>query len=342
MDRKEFARQVKEGGVRGAYLFEGPEENIKAAALSQLRKALLPEGLEELNESVMDAPSADALIAAAETLPFLADKRLVVVRDHPALSGRQEGDDRLCDYLAHVPDTCVIVFFHRGKADARKKLYGAIKKSGQIVTFLPLGDAELNSWIIRAFSEGGKQCDSRTASLLSFTVGSDTALLRAEIAKLISLCGERDVVTEDDVRAVATRSVECTVFDMVDAVVAGQEGKAFALMRDMLATGSDRLGILAMLLRQYRLLRQVKIMQYEKKAPQEIKQQLGIPPFAAERCIRQAQRFSGGEVRDAVDACIDTEYRVKSGQINLEGSLEALLLRLFAAHRAKAPTTPDR
>jgi hypothetical protein len=47
-------------------------------------------------------------------------------------------------------------------------------------------------------------------------------------------------------------------------------------------------------------------------------------------------------VRDAVDAWIDTEYRVKSGQINLEGSLEALLLRLFAAHRAKAPTTPDR
>ena len=173
-------------------------------------------------------------------------------------------------------------------------------------------------------------------------MGSDTALLRAEIAKLISLCGERDVVTEDDVRAVATRSVECTVFDMVDAVVAGQEGKAFALMRDMLATGSDRLGILAMLLRQYRLLRQVKIMQYEKKAPQEIKQQLGVPPFAAERCIRQAQRFSGGEVRDAVDACVDTEYRVKSGRINLEGSLEALLLRLFAAHRAKAATTPDR
>ena len=102
MDRKEFARQVKEGGVRGAYLFEGPEENIKAAALSQLRKALLPEGLEELNESVMDAPSADELIAAAETLPFLADKRLVVVRDHPALSGRQEAFSAQCCWAAPI------------------------------------------------------------------------------------------------------------------------------------------------------------------------------------------------------------------------------------------------
>ena len=90
MDRKEFLQALKAGSVRGAYLFEGVEENIKASALEALRRQLLPEGLEELNESLMDNPATDALIAAAETLPFLADKRLVVVREHPALSGKAE------------------------------------------------------------------------------------------------------------------------------------------------------------------------------------------------------------------------------------------------------------
>lgn len=335
MDRKEFTQAVKDGRVQGAYLFEGVEENIKASALAALRKALLPEGLEELNESILDNPPTDAIIAAAETLPFMADKRLVTVREHPALTGRAEADDRLCEYVRQAPESCVIIFLCRGKADARKKLYKAIQKQGNVVSFNPLTDAELNSWIRKTFEKLGKECSGQTASLLAFTVGTDTALLRTEIEKLAALAGEHPQVTDEHVRAVATRSVECTVFEMVDAVVAGQEGRAFGLLRDMLITGSDRVGILAMLLRQYRLLQHVKIMQYEKRSAQQIKQGLGIAPFAAERCIRQAQAYSGGEVRQAVDICLDTEFRIKSGQLNQEGALEGAMLKLFALRRQK-------
>ena len=335
MDRKEFLQAVKANSVRGAYLFEGVEENIKAAALAALRGQLLPEGLEELNENLMDNPSTDALIAAAETLPFLADKRLVVVREHPALAGKAEADERLTEYMAHVPDSCVMVFLCRGKADARKKLYRDIQKHGAVVTFSPLSDAELNAWIIKAFSALGKCCAPQTASLLAFTVGNDTALLRAEMEKIAALCGEREDVTDEDVRAVATRSIECTVFEMVDAVVAGQEGRAFSLLKDMLLSGSDRIGILAMLLRQYRLLQHVKIMQFEKKSAQEIKQRLGVAPFAAERCIRQAAAYSGKEIKQAVDICLDTEYRIKSGRLNQEGALEAAMLAIFALRRPR-------
>ena len=335
MDRKEFLQAVKANSVRGAYLFEGVEENIKAAALAALRGQLLPEGLEELNENLMDNPSTDALIAAAETLPFLADKRLVVVREHPALAGKAEADERLTEYMAHVPDSCVMVFLCRGKADARKKLYRAIQKHGAVVTFSPLSDAELNAWIIKAFSALGKRCAPQTASLLAFTVGNDTALLRAEMEKIAALCGERENVADEDVRAVATRSIECTVFEMVDAVVAGQEGRAFSLLKDMLLSGSDRIGILAMLLRQYRLLQHVKIMQFEKKSAQEIKQRLGVAPFAAERCIRQAAAYSGKEIKQAVDICLDTEYRIKSGRLNQEGALEAAMLAIFALRRPR-------
>ena len=335
MDRKEFLQAVKANSVRGAYLFEGVEENIKAAALAALRGQLLPEGLEELNENLMDNPSTDALIAAAETLPFLADKRLVVVREHPALAGKAEADEWLTEYMAHVPDSCVMVFLCRGKADARKKLYRAIQKHGAVVTFSPLSDAELNAWIIKAFSALGKRCAPQTASLLAFTVGNDTALLRAEMEKIAALCGEREDVADEDVRAVATRSIECTVFEMVDAVEAGQEGRAFSLLKDMLLSGSDRIGILAMLLRQYRLLQHVKIMQFEKKSAQEIKQRLGVAPFAAERCIRQAAAYSGKEIKQAVDICLDTEYRIKSGRLNQEGALEAAMLAIFALRRPR-------
>lgn len=329
MDRKEFTQLIKAGTVSGAYLFEGVEENIKAATLQALRKAILPEGMEELNESLMDAPDASAIIAACETLPFLADKRLVIVREHPALTGRSDADEKLLSYIPNVPESAVLVFLCRGKADARKKLYTAIKKAGGIVSFAPLTDAELNAWVVKAFAGLGKSVSPQTASVLTFTVGSDTALLRREIDKLAALAGDRDTVTEEDVHAVATRSIECTVFEMVDAVVAGQQGKAFGLLRDMLTAGSDRLGILAMLLRQFRLMQHIKIMQYEKLSPADIKSRLGIAPFAAERCIRQAAGYTGGQVKKAVQICLNAEYKVKSGGWNQEGALEAAMLEIF-------------
>ena len=330
MERKEFAQLLKAGKVQGAYIFEGVEENIKAATLQALRKAILPEGLEELNETLMDVPQTDAIIAACETLPFMADKRLIIVREHPALTGRADADERLVAYIPQVPESAVLVFLCRGKADARKKLYTAVKKANGIVSFAQLTDVELNSWIIKTFNSLGKSVTPQTASVLSFTVGSDTALLRLEIEKLAALAGDRDTVTEEDVQSVATRSVECTVFEMVDAVVAGQQGKAFGLLRDMLTTGSDRLGILAMLLRQFRLMQHIKIMQFEKVSPNDIKQKLGIAPFAAERCMRQASGYTGGQVKKAVQICLNAEFKVKSGAWNQEGALESAMLEIFA------------
>lgn len=329
MNRKEFSQQIKAGKVQGVYLFEGVEENIKLSALQALRKALLPEGMEELNESLMDAPTTDAIIAACETLPFLSEKRLIIVRDHPALFGRAEADERLIDYLPHVPESAVLIFLCLGKPDGRKKLYGAIRKHGSIVSFSPLTEQELNAWIIKTFAAMGKSVDPATASLLAFTVGTDTALLHQEIEKLSAFAGERESVTQEDVHRIAARSAECTVFEMVDAVVAGQQGKAFGLLRDMLATGSDRVGILAMLLRQYRLMQHIKIMQFEKLPADEIKKRLGIQLFAAERCMRQAQGYTGGQIKHGVQICLDTEYRIKSGQLNQEGALEAAMLELL-------------
>ena len=61
MDYKEFFAQVKAGSLRGAYLFEGTEEYVKASALAAVEKAMLPPGMEQLNEAVLDNPATDAL-----------------------------------------------------------------------------------------------------------------------------------------------------------------------------------------------------------------------------------------------------------------------------------------
>ena len=161
MDRKDFDRFLSQNNIPSVLLFEGDEEYLKQSALGMLRKRLLPEGFEDLNEAVLDAPENDQLIAASETLPFMADRRLVVVRDHPALIGRADADERLVNYLPSVPASTVLLFYCTKKPDGRKKLYTAIKKLNGIVTFLPMKDRELTSFVTSAFRSLGKECDRR-------------------------------------------------------------------------------------------------------------------------------------------------------------------------------------
>ena len=332
MDRKDFQKLLSKdsASIPSVLLFEGDEEHMKQDALHALCKKLLPEGLEDLNRTLLENPETDQVIAASETLPFMADRRLTIVRNHPALSGRAEADDRLIEYLPSVPPSSILLFYCISKPDGRKKLYTAVKKLNGIVTFAPLKDMELTGFVTSAFRDLGKECDERTADFLVFTCGSDTGMLLTEIAKVAAHAGDAPSIHPDSVRAVATPSTECTVFQMVDAVVSGQGSRAFLLMRNQLLAGTDRMYMLSMLLRQFRLLQHIKIMQYEKKSAAEIRSALGVPPFAADQYVRQAAAYTNGQVKNAVNICFDTEFAVKSGKLNQEGAVEAVMLKLLS------------
>ena len=329
MDRNDFKRMLAQGALPSVLLFEGEEERLKQEALSALRGAILPSGMEALNETVLEDPDTDRLIADAETQPFMADRRLVVVRDLPALAGRAEADEKLISWLPSVPDTTILLFYCSGKPDGRKKLYAAVKKMGGVVTFAPMKGAELVRFVTDGFKSLGKECDQRTAEYLIFTVGDDAGLLRTEIDKLASYAGGRPSVLASDVTELATPSTECTVFQMVDAVVSGQKARALTLLRNQLLNGTDRMTILSMLLRQYRLLQHIKIMQYEKRGGDFIRSALGVPPFAVDQYIRQAAGYTGGQVKNAVRICFDAEYAVKSGRMPQEGTVESVVLQLL-------------
>ncbi len=329
MDHKEFYKILSQGSLPSVLLFEGEEEQQKHSALNKIREMILPSGMESLNETVLDDPTVDQIIADAETQPFMSDKRLIVIRDLPALVGRSEADDRLISYLPSIPETSVLIFYCTGKSDGRKKLYAAIKKAGGIVSFSPLRGSELVRYVTDSFHAEGKECDERTAEYLIFTVGNDTGLLLSEIRKLASYTGDRHVILSADITSLSTASTECTVFQMVDAVVTGQRNRAFTLLRNQILSGTDRMAILSMLLRQYRLLQHVKIMKYEKPNADYIRSVLGVSPYAFEQYLRQASGYSGGQIKKAVQICFDAEYAVKSGRIQADGAVETVILKLL-------------
>ena len=337
MKHSEFFAAVKQGDIARCYLFEGEEEYIKRSALKTLREQVAGGDFAAMNDTRLVDPAPDALIAAAETLPFLSDRRFLEIRDCAMLqSGKAKEYDedsavtRLDDYLSRLPDTVCMVFFVRGKADARKKLYQILKKKAAIVSFDPLDDRELAQWIAKTLKKEGKCIGLPACQRLWFSAGRDLTLLSNEISKLIAYAGDREEITEADVAAVCVQSTEYRVYDMADALLAGQGKKALSMLDALLRDGEERLAILSLLGRQCRQLRYAKALAATGAHQDAIGQKLGIPPFAVRKTLQTARAYSLGQLGEMAKWCLESEYQVKSGQLMDAGALESVMLRILS------------
>ena len=349
MDFQAFYEQLKKGAIQRLYLLEGEEEYGKDSALTALRKAVLSGPMAMLNENILINPSDSELIAACETLPILESRRLVIVRDFQQLTGRgksnsssaEEGDeepsdeparksDSLTPYLERLPETVCLVFFVRGKANGTRKLYRRIKELGGIVSFDQLDQERLIRWIAKEFNAYHLQADRQTIEHLIFACGKELMALKGEIAKISSYAEGKNSVTQQDIDAIATLSVEYKVFDLSDKVADSKATQALPLMNEMLRSGEQRLMLLALLQRHYRQLLFTRIMMDERASESAIAAELGLPGFAARRLIQSAQGYSTPQLQAAYTKCIHQEFLVKSGQLAEDGSLEQLVLHLIS------------
>ena len=342
MKHSEFFAALKKGQIAPCYLFEGEEEYTKRSALQALREKVAGGDFAAMNDTRLEDPAPDALIAAAETLPFLSGRRFLEVRDCAMLlPGKAKDYDedsavkRLDAYLDQLPETVCLVFFVRGKADGRKKLYQILRKKAVIVSFDPLEDRELARWIAQTLNREGKKISMAACQRLWFSAGRDLTLLSNEIGKLAAFTGDRDEVTEADVAAICVQSTEYRVYDMADALLSGQGKKALGMLDALLRDGEERLMLLSMLGRQCRQLRYAKALAAMGAQQGDIASRLGIPPFAVRKTLDTARPYSQDELSEMARLCLDCEYQVKSGQMMDAGSLESVMLRILAIREGK-------
>lgn len=335
MNRESFYKALKSSEIRSCYLFEGEEEFTKESALHALKKAVLKDDPTGLNETVLINPDTDTLVACAETLPMMAEKRFVLVRESSLLESTRAQDtaektDGIAEYVAKLPDTLCLVFYVKGKASAARKLYKQIARQGGLVSFEPLDQTTLIKWIARELGTYGKKIDHYTAEQLVFAVGRNMHDLFNELAKLATYTGEREIISIDDINAVCTKSTEYRVFDLSDALVKGNAALADRLMRNMIREGEQRLMLLSLLQRQYRQLLFIKILSAKRSSSDALAKQLSLSPYVIRKLQPLAQRYTVDELHQAQCLLTDTEFLVKSGQIPEEGSLEQAVYRLLS------------
>ena len=332
MDQWAFFDEFKAGTVRNVYLFYGPEGYIRKSALATMQKKLLMPGLESMNCTFMQSPTAQQIIENCETLPMMGDWRLVIVQGLALLESGKAKDEAqesaaLCDYLPRVPPTTCLVFECEAP-DKRKKLCQALMKLTGAVSFDTLSDARLAQWMNQTLKPLGKKMDAQACAQLAFTSGRDLTILHGELQKLAAYVGERAVITQEDIERVATHTAECTVFAMVDALVDGQAQQAFSLLSVLLESGEERLGVLALITRQYRQMMYAKDMMDSRMPQAQMMKALGVPSFALNKLMRRAGRRTMAQLREQLDLCVKTDYDIKRGAVREEAGLDRLMLAL--------------
>ncbi len=335
MTHDEFFKSIRSSTPAGLYLFEGEEEHIKRSALSQLEGALPLGAFADMNKTLLKDPDADRLIAAAETLPFMSEKRLVVVRESGMLSGKardyDEADsaERLKAYLPTLPSTTTLVFYVRGAADKRKKLYQTLKEAGEIVTFDRLDQRQLQSYIAKTMRKAGLAVTADACDQLIYSVGDDLSTVLTETEKLIAYCDGRESVTADDIRAVCSARTEYRVFELAQTVLQGRSVQAFSMLRAMLVDGEQPLMLLSLLNRQCRQVYDTKLYLDSGLSQAAVAGKIGIPPFAVRQMIPLTRTYSAEELADMIRYCTEVEFEVKSGQLTEDGAMEQAMLHIL-------------
>ena len=319
---KSLVQDIKTGEFKHIYLLTGEEEYLKKQYKHRLQTALIPpEDTVNLNVYEGKNISVQELIDQAETLPFFAERRLLVIEDSGFF---KSASVQLADYLEELPSTTYILFVE-SEVDKRQRLYKTVKNKGRIVDFQKQTEETLSRWILGILKKENKNITRKAMTLFMEKTGDDMNNISTELEKLLCYTLNKEIIEPEDVEKICSERTENKIFDMVNAIAAGQQKQALDFYYDLLALKEPPMRILYLISRQFNQLLQIKELRIHGYDADSIASKLAMQRFVAQRMVRQSERFSVGQLRCLVEQCAESEESVKTGNLNEKLGIELII-----------------
>ena len=206
---KTIDEDIKSGQFKKIYLLYGDEAYLKKQYKDKLKKALVQPD-DTMNFTAYEGKDTNPkeVIDLSETLPFFADRRVILIENSGFFKGSCE---ELAEYMPQVPDTTLFLFVEE-EVDKRSKLYKAVKNVGKIVEFTTQTEELLTRWILTRLKKEGKNITGSVMQLFLSKTGTDMGNIDRELEKLICYCMDKDVIEAKDVEAVTTEQTTNKIF----------------------------------------------------------------------------------------------------------------------------------
>ncbi|MCI8864107.1 MAG: DNA polymerase III subunit delta [Lachnospiraceae bacterium] len=318
-------QHIREQTFQPVYLLCGDEPFLKNSYKKRLKEAAVGDDGMNFARFEGKALEVEALIRLADTMPFFAPRRLILIEDSGYFKGAPEA---LVKYLPQMPDTTCLVFVE-SVVDKRGKLYKKVKELGYIAELGRQDGAQLAKWAGGILGKEGKKITRQTMEYFLAMVGDDMENIRTELEKLVSYTWGREVVTDQDVEAVCTVRISNRIFEMVAAIANRQGKKAMELYEGLLALKEPPMRILFLIARQFNQILQVKELAGQGMDRNAIASKLKIQPFIVGKATAQARQFSHSQILSYVNLCVEAEEAVKSGKLEGRIAVEMLIAKEY-------------
>lgn len=328
---KTIDEDIKTGKFKQIYLLYGVEGYLKKQYRDKLKNAMTKPD-DNMNFTAFEGKSVNPkeIIDLAETLPFFADRRVILIENSGFFKNACED---LAEYFSQIAPATHFIFVEE-ELDKRSKMYKAAKKEGTIVEFATQNEELLTRWILTRLKKEGKNITGPVMQLFLGKTGSDMGNIDRELEKLICYTLDKDVITAEDVEAIATEQTTNKIFDMVNAIAEHNQRKALDLYYDLLTLKEPPMRIMYLITRQFQILLNIRDMAAKGLTNQVMAQKAGIPPFAVKRNITQSKGFSIVQLKQALCEGVDLEEAVKTGRMDDQMAVELFLIK-YSSDRKK-------
>jgi len=315
------------------FILHGDNEFEISERVADFKQKIGDESMRDLNITLLDGrkTTLSEMQHAADAIPFLADKRLVIVDGLlTRLASRKAKDggdtpigaakdflNSLIDYVPRLPETTRLVFVEFQPLNPKHQLIKLAEgqKGKTVIECRQPPAGELPRWIIDRAKKRGGSIEPGAAQRLATLIGSDLRRLDTELNKLITYVNAQRTITVKDVDLLVSDASTSSVFDLVDALGKRDGQRAAHELHHLLDQGENPLGLLAMIVRQYRLLILVKELQARNLSPDVMAKELGQHPFAIKKINEQARNYRDIAQLEAIyRRLLEIETEIKTGQ----------------------------
>ena len=327
------------------FILTGKDDFSLSQALEEIKGGLGERSLLDTNTTMLDGQQVtpDQLTAVGQALPFLAQKRLIIIKGllerfepragsarqkKTARAAGQQNDCKLFPALIDgLPDSTVVVLID-GEVKKGNPLFKGLLPRARVKLFPLLRNSRLRQWLQGRVRQEGGSISPQASELLARLVGGNLWIMASEISKLVLFTSGRRIEAED-VSAVVGYAQQANVFAMVDAILESRAGPAQRALAQLLQAGVAPAYLLFMLTRQVRMLVRAKELIKGGKSEVEIQHRLGLTSeFVWRKTAGQAASYSLGRLKELYHRLLEADLSIKTGRYGGELALDILVAEL--------------
>jgi len=272
--------------------------------------------------------SLEKFNGAASQSGFLVAKRLIIVKNLLTKKPLKETADDLVELLKKLAgNDNIFVFWENGLPDKRTALFKYLNTSQLVQDFTPLENRKLADWAEKYLAAKGGQMAKSALVLLLSCIGHDLWLLANELDKLMAYKNNL-LISQKDVEELVTAKLNENIFGLTDALAASNKSQALKLLQEQLNLGLNETYLLAMMLRQFRILAEIKSLLSQGVLPQEMASKLKLHPFVIKKSLPQAQKFTLTKFKNIYQKLVEVEKKIKSSALPKQTLLSLLIMAI--------------